>query len=449
MQNVGEQSVELMMTASLSNWHNDKRRQRLLIVFVILFGFLEVIYIVNMNVNKNSSIVNNQQHFDNHRNGTGLMLNMHPESSTQPPVTPPVLNNGTKLITTRPNECPEKICNAKDRPSMGTIKIDRSGSFNVAKEPTSGTNFIHGESVMENLKTRLVSAVQEYGELKQEEAAYFDFDSVDTPGFSVFESVCNKVPLMKETDRQNLGKFNPQKCIPSEFTWSKWNSLLMTKYVCCFNGLSIIGIATNPFCHCSLPLPIHDNQRQSVLDEMMSHVDPYLYSDKIDKAVWHGSGTGHWEYADVYSREFNMSLPYLNREHPRMRIVAFNNSAKNANLLESSFEIVPWNTLLKYKYIVSISGNSYAGLLRPALLSNSCVLRQDSLAQEWYESKLKQWVHFVPVKYDLSDLFKKILWAKEHDNECKHIARRGRVFALKHFSKSSVNLYVHTIINKG
>lgn len=101
---------------------------------------------------------------------------------------------------------------------MGTIKIDRSGSFNVAKEPTSGTNFIHGESVMENLKTRLVSAVQEYGELKQEEAAYFDFDSVDTPGFSVFESVCNKVPLVKETDRKNLGKFNPQKCIPSEFT---------------------------------------------------------------------------------------------------------------------------------------------------------------------------------------------------------------------------------------
>jgi len=317
----------------------------------------------------------------------------------------------------------EKIRKAKDRPSMGSIKIYQNGSLSIIKAPTPNTVFIHGEGVLSNLKERLASAVKEYGKFKRD--TYFDFDSVDTPGFSVFES--NRSP----------------------FIWSKCTCQFMSKYVCCFNGLSLIGIATNPCCVCSSPLPIHNNQRQSVLNEMINQTDPYTYSEKIDRAVWHGSATGHWEYAAVYSREFNLSLPYLNRQHPRKRIVSFHSSTKNSNLLDSSFNKEPWNNILKYKYIISVSGNSYAGLLKPALLSNSCVLRQDSLAQEWYESKLEQWVHFVPVKYDLSDLFEKIRWAKEHDNECEQIARRGREFALWYFSESEVNLYVHTVVNKG
>lgn len=173
-------------------------------------------------------------------------------------------------------------------------------------------------------------------------------------------------------------------------------------------------------------------------------MDPYAYSEKINKAVWHGRKTGHWEYADVYSRELGLGSPYVNRSHPRRRIV----SLGHPDLLDSSFEKMPWGEYLRYKYVVTVSGNSYAGLLKPALLSNSCVLRQDPMAGEWYEADLREWVHCVPVSYDLGDLLERIRWAREHDGECERIAGEGRRFALEHFSASAVNLHVHSAVNK-
>ncbi len=84
-------------------------------------------------------------------------------------------------------------------------------------------------------------------------------------------------------------------------------------------------------------------------------------------------------------------------------------------------------------------------MLKPALLSNSCVLR-DPLAKEWYEDDLLEWFHYVPVAYDLSDLFEKDLLAKDHDEECEKIAKERRKFALYHFSRTAVNRYVHSTI---
>ena len=71
------------------------------------------------------------------------------------------------------------------------------------------------------------------------------------------------------------------------------------------------------------------------------------------------------------------------------------------------------------------------------------------MAKEWYEDGLLEWVHYVPVAYDLSDLFEKIRWAKDHDEESEKIAKEGRKFALKHFLRTAVNRYVHsTIMNE-
>jgi len=115
-------------------------------------------------------------------------------------------------------------------------------------------------------------------------------------------------------------------------------------------------------------------------------------------------------------------------------------------LLDISFTKTSWDKLLQYKYIVSVSGNSYSGLLKRALISNSCVLRQDSFSRELYEDVMTEWVHYVPVKYDLSDLFEKILWARDHDEECRKIAEEGRKFALAAFRESAVNSYVHSAV---
>lgn len=269
----------------------------------------------------------------------------------------------------------------------------------------------------------MCSCVLEYGHFNS--STWFDLDTVDTPGFAPFES---GIPPFKR---------NQVTC------------QVTRKHACCFTGLRLLGVATNPCCQCSAPLPIHNNQRQSEIEKMISHVDPFDYRDKVAQAVWYGSNNGHWEYAAAYSREFNLADPYQHRMHPRKRIISLQHDKRHKGLLDASLDKKSWDDVLRNKYVVTISGNAYAGLLKPALLSNSCVLRQDSMAREWYEDKMTAWVHYVPIKYDLSDLFEKISWAKEHDVECEKIASQGRSFALENFARSAVNMYIHSIIERG
>jgi len=51
--------------------------------------------------------------------------------------------------------------------------------------------------------------------------------------------------------------------------------------------------------------------------------------------------------------------------------------------------------------------------------------------RQWYYDDLEPWVHYVPVKGDLSDLRDKIGWSAANGDECEKIAARGRAFALE------------------
>ena len=66
----------------------------------------------------------------------------------------------------------------EDRPNMGTIAINPDGTFYVFQHPAKGSKgFIHGDSVLENLRIRLRDAVIEYGNLSSTKV-YFDIDSL-------------------------------------------------------------------------------------------------------------------------------------------------------------------------------------------------------------------------------------------------------------------------------
>ena len=49
---------------------------------------------------------------------------------------------------------------------------------------------------------------------------------------------------------------------------------------------------------------------------------------------------------------------------------------------------------------------------------------------EHFYSDLKPWVHYVPVKADLSDLIEKIRWAKNNDDKAKKIVNNAQKFVL-------------------
>jgi hypothetical protein len=87
---------------------------------------------------------------------------------------------------------------------------------------------------------------------------------------------------------------------------------------------------------------------------------------------------------------------------------------------------------LEYKYILDIDGwaNTWDATIWK-LYSGSVLLKVQSTWKQWYYDELKEWIHYVPINNDFSDLNKKIEWCKSNDDKCKEIVNNARNFVIK------------------
>jgi len=90
---------------------------------------------------------------------------------------------------------------------------------------------------------------------------------------------------------------------------------------------------------------------------------------------------------------------------------------------------------MEYNYILDLDGwvNAWSALFWK-LLSGSLVLKHDSNWCQWYYEDLKPYVHYVPVKKDLSDLQEKLEWCRNHLEECKEIISNAQLFVKSNLS---------------
>ena len=51
------------------------------------------------------------------------------------------------------------------------------------------------------------------------------------------------------------------------------------------------------------------------------------------------------------------------------------------------------------------------------MAGGSLIFKQDSEYYEHFYHQLEPWVHYVPLKQDISDIEEKLQWAIEHDDE--------------------------------
>jgi hypothetical protein len=82
---------------------------------------------------------------------------------------------------------------------------------------------------------------------------------------------------------------------------------------------------------------------------------------------------------------------------------------------------------VKYKYLIQVDGHVSAFRLSWMMQSLSTILLVESTENYslWFQSLLKPWRHYVPVKADMSDLQEKINWCINNDSESKRIAQRA------------------------
>lgn len=83
--------------------------------------------------------------------------------------------------------------------------------------------------------------------------------------------------------------------------------------------------------------------------------------------------------------------------------------------------------VFSYKYVINThgNGNDWSNRFRSLLSTGAAVFKQESSLYEFWEWGLKPWVHFIPVRRDLSDLPQLLQWAQQHDAEAKKIAEAG------------------------
>ncbi len=143
------------------------------------------------------------------------------------------------------------------------------------------------------------------------------------------------------------------------------------------------------------------------------------------------------QHPDLIDAKFNYFLPY--EDDPSIR-----NQMVREGMLGRH---VPIEYFPRFRYLMDVDGHS-ANTPRVALClySGSVLFKQTSNNTLWFFTKLKPYVHFIPVAEDLSDIFTQIEWAKNHDEECKKIALNAFQVAEETLRSENVYLYLYRLL---
>jgi hypothetical protein len=192
--------------------------------------------------------------------------------------------------------------------------------------------------------------------------------------------------------------------------------------------------------------------RKQILDAN----EKFSWETKIAKAFWRGATTSGFFQKDNWDMFCRGKLVLLSLNSPKELDARFTSVVqctpevpslmKKKGMLSKSFEKADH---LHYKYLVDVDGNSctYERCFW-LLLSNSLLLKQVTPNIQWYYGGLEPYVHFVPIKENLSDLFEKIEWAKAHDKESRAIAEKSTEFVKKNLSAESVFQYMALLLTE-
>ena len=181
------------------------------------------------------------------------------------------------------------------------------------------------------------------------------------------------------------------------------------------------------------------------------------WESKLPLLLFRGADSGVWDrlnwrsfprpklvalslkYPHLIDAKFSTLLDYPDDLTPEIR-----ETIKNEGMMGN---FVPMVDHPRYKYVMDVDGHCAAAPRLPLLLhSNSVLFKNMTSSRLWFYPQMKPYVHFVPVKEDLSDLIALLKWARFHDEECKKISQNARELAAEVLSHEAVYLYLYRIL---
>lgn len=102
----------------------------------------------------------------------------------------------------------------------------------------------------------------------------------------------------------------------------------------------------------------------------------------------------------------------------------------------------------KYSILIDVEGNGYSGRLKLLLWSRRPIILVDRPDKEYFYEYLKEWIHYIPVKRDLSDLIEKTQWCLENYSEALRIAENAYEFSNKYLTREACYLQWDKMVTK-
>ncbi|MEK6734459.1 MAG: glycosyl transferase family 90, partial [Pseudomonadota bacterium] len=188
------------------------------------------------------------------------------------------------------------------------------------------------------------------------------------------------------------------------------------------------------------------------------------WDKKLDRIFWRGKTTGGDQA--VYNINNIAKLP-------RLKVVLL--SSLYPNLIDAKFTSYPrfyfeensklqeilklmaqgkdqkvsQKDHLKYKYLLSIDGNSSAWERVPwIMISNSVLVKQESVNIQWFYPGLKPYYNYVPIDEKIENIFSQLEWMKANDQKLQEIVENANHFVANNLMPEHIDEYASLILNE-
>lgn len=177
---------------------------------------------------------------------------------------------------------------------------------------------------------------------------------------------------------------------------------------------------------------------------------PTPWDERDGRIAWRGKTNQKGGiHLDDQEKSARLQICRLSEQYPDLVDAGFTKICERSSpqLAQYLKPFLKTEEIFAYKYQAWLDGDvtSYTNS-GWRFYAGSTVVKPASPFTQWYFCAMKPWIHYVPVKEDLSDLIETLLYLKNHDDLAYQIAQNGLKFARTHISKESTAQYFHDLL---
>lgn len=191
-------------------------------------------------------------------------------------------------------------------------------------------------------------------------------------------------------------------------------------------------------------LPHDDAIFRHGLAAVLSPFPRPAWEDRKPIAFWRGGASGF----DRPSLRVRVARCLANHPHADVRITPWGGWENGQEISPDLFapRCDP-SVFLQHKYLLIVDGNCIASNHQWTFGTGAVpILVSHPDNAFWFQRYLTPWVHYIPIRYDLSDLRETLDWLVSHDAEAKAIAEAASRLADMIFSPAFQRAYVDEVL---